>query len=203
MHPTDRALWLLAAAALLTLGRAADAQPMPRGLQARPHLSAGFVASPPRLALGAGAAWLRPRGWGLYLDAKTSGASPARRANFVREWSDEYAAYTLGDFAFGREDHWIVLNVAATRPLGPEVAGYLGAGLGRRRAFVEYHDPTGARGDRGFYWVEDRDLSGLYPNVLAGLLLRFGSTPLVFQIGAEAQPRGMTLGAHWLWALSR
>jgi hypothetical protein len=165
-------------------------------------VSIGYVANAPNAFLGAGIAFINPTFVGAFADFRTSGSSPAGRSNFVPEWDVDRALNEFGDFFFNREDDWMVVNAGLTRVIGPELAIYAGAGYARLRAFEQYEDPEGERGEFGYYWVEDDRVSGNYVNALGGVYFRAGRN-LVFQFGAESRPRGMTVGVHYALPIGR
>lgn len=159
-------------------------------------LGIGYSANAPELLWGGSVHLLRPAGFGFFVDAKISGGSPSSRSNFMSDWTIEQALNEFGDSYFGHEDHWLVVNAGLTRVITPSLALYAGAGYGRRRAFQEFSDPTFSRGEFGYYWVEDERFTSDQLNVLGGILLR-GGRRITFQFGAEAQPKGMTVGIHY------
>lgn len=159
-------------------------------------VSVGYVISAPNTFYGGGVAFLNPTFFGLYADFKISGASPSGRSNFQADWTPDDALNEFGDFIYAEEDEWRVFNAGITRVVGPELALYAGGGVGQRRSYINFEDINGERGEFGYYWVEDEELSGTYFNAIAGVFFRAGRN-LTFQFGAEAQPRGMTVGVHY------
>lgn len=156
----------------------------------------GYVANAPNIFYGAGAMVLNPSYLGFFADVRLTRDSPGDRSNFVPGLTPTEAVATFGDFRSGTEDQWLAVNAGVTRVMTPELAIYVGAGYSSRDAFVEYFDETGARGELGYYWVQDDELSGPGVNLLGGLVFRAGSN-LAIQLGAELRPLGATLGIYY------
>jgi len=156
----------------------------------------GLVINAPQQFLGASGLFVTsgvPGGLGLYLDFKSSHNPPNRRDEYDPAISIEQAENVFGDTPFRNDRGWTTVNVAGVRPLTPELMLYAGAGLARASGFRQYHDPAGDRGQTGFYWVDDPEATDDYVNLLGGALIR-GGTNLIFQIGGETAPAGVTVG---------
>jgi hypothetical protein len=166
-----------------------------------PILGIGYVANAPTLFRGGGVVLLNPRLVGFFADVKMSGQSPADRGNFEATWTPGHAN-EFGDWPLTTESSWLTVNGGLTRVVTPELALYGGLGYVRRRAFEEWVDLEGERGEFGYYWVEDERLSGTYLNVLGGALIR-GGNRIMFQVGGELLPAGITLGVHYSVPLRR
>ena len=190
--------FLLASVTLPALLSAQESRPpLAQSLTVRPQISIGYIANAPELFIGGGLAYLTPSFVGVFADFRISESSPGDRSDFMPDWTINDAINEFGDFSFGRESRWVVANAGVTRVLLPDLAAYVGAGYASRTAYEQFQDQSGERGERGFYWVEDHELSGTYLNLLGGVYFRAGRN-LMFQLGAEAQPRGMTIGAHYV-----
>jgi hypothetical protein len=160
------------------------------------YYTLGYVVNAPRVLIGGGATLLNPTGIGFFANVKLSSDSPGGRSNFMPDVTVDQAFNEFGDFQFRDESSWLVFSGGVTRVLSPELAVYAGAGLARREYYREFEDPSGGRGEFGYYWVEDTEFSGDFVNVLGGLFFRAGRN-LIMQFGAESQPRGMTIGVHY------
>jgi hypothetical protein len=195
---------VLSAAMLLPLGAAApaEAQMRPADFTTNQHVLVGYVANAPNIFLGGGVMFLNPRFVGFFADVRTTRDSPGDRTNFVPGLSPWDASLQFGDFQSDTHDEWFAVNAGLTRVMTPELALYAGAGYSNREAFVEFFDDTGTRGEIGYYWVQDDELSTAAVNVLGGMLFRAGSN-LVFQLGGEARPLGGTVGVHYALPLRR
>lgn len=160
-----------------------------------PMFGLGYVANAPHMLAG-GSVWgLIPglRGFGLYLDFKTSVGSASDNANFEDGLTAAEAREAYGDETFDQEDDWRSINAAILRPLTPELTVYVGGGVAWNTHYQEFWDPSFERGDIGWYWVEDTEVSGSHLNVLAGGLLRIAPRVRI-QFGGELEPAGFTVG---------
>jgi hypothetical protein len=180
---------LSAALALCAGGGAAQS------VDSGPLFGVGYVANAPQMLAG-GAVWgVIPglRGFGLYLDFKTSLGSASNNANFEEGLTAAEAQEAYGDEFFDQEDDWRAVNVALVRPLTPELIVYVGGGVSWNTHYQEFWDPTFERGDIGWYWVEDPAESGSYANIMAGGFLRIAPR-IRIQFGGETKPAGFTVG---------
>jgi hypothetical protein len=187
---------------LALLPAALNAQARPADFQSNQHVLVGYVANAPNIFLGGGVMFLNPRLVGFFADVRTTRDSPGDRSNFLPGLSP-LEAVAFGDQHFSNEDQWFAVNAGLTRVVTPELALYAGAGYSNRDVYVEFFDdrPDG-RGELGFYWVQDEDLSGPSVNALGGFLFRAGQN-LVFQLGGESRPLGGTVGVHYALPLRR
>lgn len=169
-----------------------------------PRVGIGYVVNAPNQYVGASAHVLTRAlgGLGLYVDGKFTVPSARDKDNFQEEWTAQYVDDNFGDIPFTTDEQHRSFNAALMRPVTPELILYAGAGLTERAAFVEYRDETGERGNLGFYWVEDPDQKATGLNVLGGAFFRIGRN-VALQFGAEAEPRGLTIGASYSIPLGR
>jgi len=190
---------------LLLMGTAALILWLPAEVEAQASpwdriLGAGYVVNAPNAFIGAHLVGTSAQlgGWGGYLDFKMSHGSPAGGDHFI-DGAAEERAMELGHLFFQQEEIWTSVNAAAVRPMTNEIAVYAGLGLSRRSIYREYYDPERETGLLGYYWVEHLDADDQFVNLMGGLFLRAGRR-LLFQLGAEAAPAGLTLGATYLLA---
>jgi len=156
----------------------------------------GLVINAPQQFLGASGLFVTsrvPGGLGIYLDYKSSHNPPNRSDDYDPSISIDQAENVFGDTPFRNERGWTTINVAAVRPLTAELMLYAGAGLARASGFRQYHDPAGDRGGAGLYWVDDPEGTDDHVNLLGGAFIR-GGRNLIFQIGGETAPAGVTVG---------
>jgi hypothetical protein len=185
-----------AGACLLAAGTPAQAQTAGRvDFSNARYYTLGYVVNAPQVMFGGGATLLNPTGIGFFANVRVSGDSPGGRSNFMPGVTLDQALNEFGDFFFKDDNNWLVVSGGLTRVISPELAIYAGAGLARREYYREFEDPSGARGELGYYWIEDTGLSGDYLNLLGGLFFRAGRS-LVMQFGVDSEPRGMTIGVH-------
>jgi hypothetical protein len=195
-HHRLSAALAVAAAACVVSGSAAQAQVAGRAdfSNAR-YYTLGYVVNAPQVLIGGGATLLNPTGIGFFANVRVSNDSPGGRSNFMPGVTVDQALNEFGDFFYKDESRWLVLSGGLTRVISPELAVYAGAGLARREYYREFEDPARERGELGYYWIEDTEISGDYLNLLGGLFFRAGRN-LVMQFGVDSEPRGMTIGVH-------
>lgn len=176
------------------------AQGMPRlsgpHFKNRPILGVGYVANIPATFLGFSALATTPGilgGAGLYAAVKFTSGSPKNTPEFVSTISPSDAELTYGDLNYAADADWFGVDLAVVYAVAPEMALYGGAGYAKRTGYKQYYDDSATRGLEGFYWVADPDHSGNRLNVLGGMLMRV-SRFLLFQVGAESQPVGVSVG---------
>lgn len=159
----------------------------------RPTWLVGYVANAPHLLLGGTVAVLPDAlgGWGLYLDAKTGVESPADDPSFA---TDRTVAQARSEDIFtGEESHWRSFNAAVVRAFRDDFIVYLGGGAAEERAFAEFLDESGQRGNFGYYIVEDESSGGWQANAMGGMYFRI-MEHLALQFGVESTPVGLTVG---------
>lgn len=173
-----------------------------RSARGEPHftnagqIGIGWVANVPTSFLGFSLLGLTPSlfgGAGLYADVKLTTGSPSNRENFLPDVTPEDAELTFGDANFSDRSDWITVDLALVYAVTPEFAVYGGGGYSDRTFYREYFDASETRGDFGFYWVADDDMSGPRANALGGVLMRV-TRFTVFQAGGQTNPRGITVG---------
>jgi len=164
------------------------------------YVGVGYVANAPNAFLGGSVLGIaqRPR-LGVYIDFKTTHASPEGEGFEPDLTPDD--ARGFGDHPLATREKFVSGNLAVVRPLSREIAAYVGAGLTQTTEYLEFEDQDQMRGRQGFYWVREperpRDL-----NLLGGVFLHAGPH-LLLQVGAETQPRGLTVGGVLALPLSR
>jgi hypothetical protein len=191
---------LSALAATTVTAGALAAQLVPttgRHLQNSARVGVGYVVSVPNMFVGFSVLGLTPEilgGVGVYADVKASTSSPGSDPYLLDDVTTEQAELTFGDFRFQEESSYLSVNLALLWAFRPELGVYGGAGYTREDRYHEYYDNSETRGNFGFYWVSDPDGSGNRVNLLGGVFFRFGNRVL-FQVGLENQPLGVTAGA--------
>jgi hypothetical protein len=194
------ALWGLA---LPGAGLHAQLEPVGPHLRNSAYIGIGYVTNVPNTFVGFNLLGLTPKllgGAGLYADVKFTTSSPGSQSSFLEGVSVEQAEITFGDQLFEQKSDWLSFNVALVYAVTPELALYGGAGYAKETAYKQYFDNSEIRGEFGFYWIEDPANSGNRVNVLGGGFIRLARF-LLFQVGAEAQPLGATLGLTFTFAL--
>lgn len=196
-----RAAGLVSVTALVPATAVAQ-QPEPdrASLRSLPLIGIGYVANAPNMLLGGAAiaAWDVLGGLGLYVDAKFS-HDPPSRSGFV---DGTLADVGEGDRFFRAESGWRSFNVALLRPVTDELVLYLGGGVTREEAFEQFYDDSEERGEFGYYWLEDEEASGNRANVVGGAFFRFADW-LLFQVGFDAEPVAMNIGAMYRLPIGR
>ena len=168
----------------------------PEGFGSRTYLSAGYVANAPDQLLGASMMTVGERwsGWGLYVDGKMTTNSPEERETFDSgRTATDVARQSPEDELYQEESTWKGLNGAIVRALNPQLAVYAGAGISRESAYDEYRSEEQRGTANAYYWVEDETDRSTGVNLLAGAIFR-ATEYVVFQFGAESNPRGGTVG---------
>lgn len=180
---------------LAALPATAVAQAGPASIYERPSWFIGYVANAPHLLLGGTVAAIPPAlgGWGLYLDAKTGIDSPAGDEFYRDDLSHDQARQELGDTFSSDQSHWRSFNAAVVRAFSDNVIIYLGGGVAEEQVYSEFYDPSGERGNLGYYWVKDEDLQAWRGNAMGGMYFRI-MRHLAFQAGVESTPVGLTVG---------
>lgn len=165
----------------------------PCNLKSENHFGFGLVMNLPKQWLGFSFFGTRPNQVSLYIDMKTT---------IPMEYGGDYLYHNISVAQAEewndplQEEHstWISLNVGLTKVLSSRVAGYVAVGYAGFTTYRNYYDEFQILGDRGSYWVEAENSS--FINGLAGLLITAGRNWGI-QVGGEAVPRGVTLGAFW------
>lgn len=189
----------LAVVSVIAAGPLSGQQPedaVPPSFFTARYAGIGYVVNAPNVFFGVGGFVIPFGSFGLYADGKLSIDTPRGSENFADDVTLEQVETEFGDVLFEERDTWLSANLAAVRPITPEIAAYAGVGITRRTGYREYFDPQGERGLGGYYWIGDDELNELGPNFLAGVLLHAGPN-LVFQLGGETSPIGATLGISY------
>jgi hypothetical protein len=161
------------------------------------YVGVGFVANVINSVPGVSALALTPEilgGAGVYADVKFSTSSPENDPYLLTGVTPDEAELTFGDLHYDEKGVFLSVDLALVYAVLPELGIYAGAGYTREERYIEYQDDSQTRGEFGFYWVADTAESGDRVNLLGGALFRFASR-LLFQVGMESQPLGVTLGA--------
>src|SRR5690606_14195508 len=106
-------------------------------------------------------------------------------------------AEAFDDFLMEQESEWKTLNAGVVRVMTPALALYVGGGVSKEDAMRRYFDSNNVRGVSGTYWIDDPGGSGTRVNVMGGAWFRILPSFLV-QFGAEAAPRGATVGVSYV-----
>lgn len=173
--------------------------------QDRSYVGLGYVASAPELFAGAqlyGVSADLFGGLGLYVDAKFDIDRPTEEPGYESGLTAEQVENEIGDEFFRSDDVWYNVNAALMRPVTESLVLYVGAGYASRKTYNQYEDPDGPGeyGVGGFYWVEDQRLEVTRVNLLGGAMMSISSRINV-HFGAELQPKGIHVGASYLFPL--
>lgn len=173
------------------------------GLRAHTHVGVGYVANLPRQMMGFNVVVISPalRDWGFYLDAKRTTESRADHVAYDPDITVEEAE-AFDDFLMEQESEWQTLNAGVVRVMTPALALYVGGGVSKEDAMRRYFDSSNVRGVSGTYWIDDPAGSGTRVNVMGGAWFRILPSFLV-QFGAEAAPRGATVGVSYVLPIGR
>ncbi|HWK89190.1 MAG TPA: hypothetical protein VNP72_04320 [Longimicrobium sp.] len=202
--------WTLTAAgcaALLLAALPAHAQrrgPAP-GPLFTPHVGIGYVINAPNMYVGFSGRVMTGfmGGLGLYVDAKFDTDSPGDDPSFADSLTAaEVEDRIAGQQIFDDEADWQSFNVALVKPVTTELMLYAGAGYARKEGYRQYFDQARQRGNQGFYWVENDELTGNQVNLLVGAFFRL-APQISAQFGVESAPRGITAGVTYNIPLGR
>ena len=186
---------LLALATLTLPGRNARAQGIP-DMRNSSRVGVGYAVNVPNTFVGLTAQGMTPKlfgGAGLYADVKFTPSSPSSDPYYRSDISVLQAENTFSDLRFREQSDWLSINAAFVYAVSSELAVYGGAGYTRERRYRMYFDDSQTRGEMGFYWISDSEASGNRVNLLGGALIRAGRS-VIFQMGVESQPKGVTIG---------
>lgn len=190
---------IVMAVAVAMAGTAIGATPVHGQFASTHGFGINYVANAPDLLGGAGGYVILPilGGLGIYADAKFDIDSPTREDHFDGTLTARAVEGEIAGVEFiATKDSWRSFNAALVRPVSPALMVYAGAGVAVRTRYREYRDPAAERGLLGFLLVEAPDEEWTTINGLAGAFLGMSSW-LAFQIGVEARPRGITVGASF------
>lgn len=192
--PAGRAAVLAAALCLAAVGNA-SAQVIGKPWVPAYRFGAGYVADAPNMLVGGGLFVVTPvvGGFGLYVDLKMSGGSPAKESNYNPNLTAQQVRDLYTDRPYVNKSAWSSVNVALIRPMTAELMIYLGGGVTKRDDYAEFWDTTQTRGDLGYYWVRKMPTPRYLPNVMGGVQLRLGSN-VNAMFGVETAPKGFTVG---------
>lgn len=205
VKPSSSTAFFLVLWGLALPGAGLQGQLEPAGphLRSSAQIGVGYVVNVPNTYVGFNLLALTPKlfgGAGLYGDVKFTASSQGDDPYFLPGITVEQAEVTWGDELFEEKSDWLSINAALVYAVSPELALYGGAGYSRETAYRQYFDNSRSRGEFGFYWIKDPDASGNRVNVLGGGFIRLARA-LLFQVGAEAQPLGATLGLTLAFSL--
>jgi len=196
---------LLAWGALLPSAEGADAQGPPGSpTDSRLGTGVGWTVALPEAFLGLG--FFHRFGaspWGVFVDGKLTNEGRKRDPNFH---ADRTVATIEAEIpSFRREfladwDDWTLFSVGVLRAVTPHFAILVGGGAARKLVIREYLDPSESTelSDRGVYFVEHEDESGVEPNAVLTALIRGGGS-VAFSAGFELAPRSITVGAFYVF----
>ncbi len=194
-NPRASIMVLLALATLTLPGRDARAQSIP-DMRNSSRVGVGYAVNIPNTFVGLTALGMTPKlfgGAGLYADVKFTTSSTSSDPYYISDISVLQAEATFGDLFFDDQSDWLSINFALVYAVSRELAVYGGAGYTRETNYREYFDDSGTRGEMGFYWISDSEASGNRVNLLGGAFIRAGRS-IMFQMGVESQPKGVTIG---------
>lgn len=167
-----------------------------RDLRNSTYLGFGYVGNVPNAFLGFSTMITTPKmfgGAGIYADVKLTTNSKSKDPSFAAAVTPSQALLQYGDELFEDASTYVTTDLALVFAITPEFAFYGGAGYTHQSHYQYFYDDSEVRGDFGWYWVKDPDLTGGKVNFLAGALFRLGSRVL-FQGGLESKPLGVNLG---------
>lgn len=198
-----RIVLVLSALAVVAAAPVAAQSTLDPGLRARTHIGLGYVVNLPHQMMGFNGVVVSPalRDWGFYVDVKRTVDS---RTDHVAYDPDMTVGEAEGfdDFLMEQESEWQTLNAGVIRVVTSGLALYAGGGISKEDALRRYFDSNGIRGISGTYWIDDSDASGTRVNVMGGAWFRILPSFLV-QFGAEAAPRGATVGVSYVLPIGR
>jgi hypothetical protein len=169
----------------------------------QPRFGVGYVANLPEQMAGVSVHVVPrglPGGIGLYADAKFDVESPVDEEGFTEGLTAREVDEVSGDRLLSTDDSFTSINVGLMRPITAGLVAYLGAGYANGTRYKEYIDPDNELGRGGIYWVEDPDNKPSNLNVTGGLFFQMGGS-FAFQMGADSNPGGFSLGISYLTPL--
>lgn len=167
----------------------------------QPRFGVGFVANVPDQLAGL-SVHVVPRGFpvGFYADVKFDVESPRESDGFVDSLTRTEVEATRGDRLLSTDASFTTVNVGLMRPITSGLVLYAGAGYSNGSEFAEYVDLNTELGKGGIYWVEDTENEPSKVNFTGGAFFQLGGN-FAFQIGADSNPSGFSLGISYLTPL--
>ena len=154
----------------------------------------GFVTNLPQQFVGFNFVKLSNTNLGVFIDMKAG--LPIRTNDdddFYDNISVNKAENIFGDQLLNKDNHWFSINAGSTKVISQYTAIYVGLGVSLYSEYRQYKDDFEILGDNGKYWIENDDKSKTTINALGGIIFKINPT-WVMQIGAEAQPTGISIG---------
>lgn len=167
----------------------------------QPRFGVGYVANLPEQLAGL-SVHVIPQGFtlGFYADVKFDVESPRESEGFVDSLTRRDVEDTRGDRLLSTNGSFTTVNVGVMRPVTAGLVLYLGAGYSNGTDYAEYVDLNSELGKGGIYWVEDTENAPSKVNFTGGAFFQLGGN-FAFQIGADTNPGGFSLGISYLTPL--
>ena len=153
----------------------------------------GYIANIPQELLGFNFVKLANTDFGFYIDLKAGLPMRDGADDFYDNISVNKAENIFGDQLLKKDDNWLSLNAGLTKVVSNQLAIYAGLGFSIYSEYRQYKDEFEILGDNGKYWIENEDKSKTTLNALGGIIFKINPT-WIMQIGAEAQPTGISIG---------
>lgn len=193
---------LFLSAAVSSTAAAQIGVPASRGEQPfQPRFGVGYVANVPEQLAGL-SVHVVPRGFpvGFYADVKFDVESPRESEGFVDSLTRREVEDTRGDRLLSTDASFTTVNAGLMYPVTAGLVVYAGAGYSNGTEYAEYVDVDAELGKGGIYWVEDTDNPPSKVNFTGGAFFQLGGN-FAFQIGADSNPGGFSLGISYLTPL--
>ena len=158
----------------------------------------GFVANIPKEFLGLNLISTSKQSFGLYFDFKIGLIQGYNTDDFYDNISVNKAENIYMDQLLKKNDSWVSINVGLTKVVLKNLVLYGGSGISFYSEYRQYKDEFEILGDNGKYWIENDDESKITLNALGGFIIQI-DPKFAFQIGAESQPTGVTIGFGWFF----
>jgi hypothetical protein len=167
----------------------------------QPRFGVGFVANVPDQLAGL-TVHVMPPGFpvGVYADVKFDVDSPRETEGFVDSLTRAEVEDTRGDRLLSTDASFTTVNVGLMTAITSGLVAYAGAGYSNGTEYAEYVDLNTELGKGGIYWVEDTVEEPSKVNFTGGVFFQLGGN-FAFQIGADSNPRGFSLGISYLTPL--
>lgn len=153
----------------------------------------GYVANIPQELLGFNFIKVSRQDFGFYIDLKAGLPMRAGADDFYDNISVNQAENIFGDRLIKKDDNWFSMNAGITKVISNHLAFYGGLGFSSYSEYRQYKDEFEILGDDGEYWIENDDKSKTTLNALGGVIIQIDPR-WIMQIGAEAQPTGISIG---------
>jgi len=153
----------------------------------------GYVANIPQELLGFNFIKVSKQNFGFYIDLKAGLPMRDGADDFYDNISVNKAENIFGDRLIKKDDNWLSMNAGITKVILNHLAFYGGLGFSIYSEYRQYKDEFEILGDDGEYWIENDDKSKTTLNALGGVIIQIDPR-WIMQIGAEAQPTGISIG---------